>query len=108
MPKLLRVMQASRQPLLRASVALCFRQLARDGHMRQQLASAGAIPALSLLLQSPSSIARQAAARAISNLVVNCGEWLWNYWQALRAGACLWARLVLYARHQPWATYATT
>ncbi|KAL4439178.1 hypothetical protein ABPG77_004080 [Micractinium sp. CCAP 211/92] len=71
-PKLLRVMQASRQPLLRASVALCFRQLARDGHMRQQLAAAGAIPALSLLLQSPSSIARQAAARAISNLVVNC------------------------------------
>lgn len=72
-PKLLRVMQASRQPLLRASVAMCFRHLARDGAMRQQLAAAGAIPALSLLLQSPSSIARQAAARAVSNLVVNCG-----------------------------------
>lgn len=72
-PLLLKVMQASRQPLLRATVAGAFRHLARDSTMRQQLAGAGAIPALALLLQSPSCVARQAAARAISNLVVHTG-----------------------------------
>ncbi len=140
-PALLKVLQASRQPLLRAAVAAAFRHLARDGTMRSQLAEAGAssctaktnqcdclrglardrraacmtvvsasggvghpswcslllgmhtaesvaavpcipacpshlagaIPALSLLLQSPSCMARQAAARAVSNLVVHNG-----------------------------------
>ncbi|PSC69879.1 U-box domain-containing 4 [Micractinium conductrix] len=70
--RLLHVMQSSRQPLLRATVATAFRHLARGAPMRQLLATAGTIPALSLLLQSPSSTARQAAARAVSNLVVNC------------------------------------
>lgn len=68
-------MQASRQPQLRAAVAVAIRHLARDSAMRQQLAAAGAIPALSLLLQSPSCLARQAAARAVSNLVVHNGGW---------------------------------
>ena len=74
--RLLHVMQSSRQPLLRATVATAFRHLARGAPMRQLLATAGTIPALSLLLQSPSSTARQAAARAVSNLVVNCGGWV--------------------------------
>lgn len=41
-------------------------------------ACAGAIPALSLLLQSPSCMARQAAARAVSNLVVHNGGWMFG------------------------------
>lgn len=42
-PALLKVLQASRQPLLRAAVAAAFRHLARDGAMRSQLAEAGAL-----------------------------------------------------------------
>lgn len=41
-PALLKVLQTSRQPLLRAAVAAAFRHLARDGTMRSQLAEAGA------------------------------------------------------------------
>lgn len=44
------------------------------------LRCAGAIPALSLLLQSPSCMARQAAARAVSNLVVHNGGWSGAGW----------------------------
>lgn len=40
-PALLKVLQSSRQPLLRAAVAAAFRHLARDGTMRSQLAEAG-------------------------------------------------------------------
>ena len=76
-PALLQVLQASRQPLLRAAIAAGIRHLARDGTMRAQLAAAGALPVLSLLLQSASGLARQTAARAISNLVVHSGEEGW-------------------------------
>jgi hypothetical protein len=72
--KLLVIMKDGRQPVLRAAAATALRHWARDGGMRASLAAAGAIPALSLLLQSPRNGARQAAARAISNLVVHSGE----------------------------------
>lgn len=73
-PKLMAVLQGTRQPALRTTIATALRHWARDSTMRQALASAGAIPALILLLQCNSSSARQAAARAISNIVVHSGE----------------------------------
>lgn len=86
-PALLRVLQAgggSKHPTLRGVVATAFRHLARDPGSRKRIAEAGTIPSLVSLLQNPSAGTRQAAARALSNLVVNSGE---NKLEAVKFGA---------------------
>lgn len=70
-PSLLRALHSSRHPVLRGTIATAFRHLARDPATRRRIAEAGAIPLLAQLLTSGSRGTRQAAARALSNLVVN-------------------------------------
>lgn len=98
-PALLRVLQGSgaghagsRHPALRGAVAMAFRHLARDPGVRRHVVAAGAIPPLVAALQSPSAATQQAAARAISNLVVNSCE---SKLEAVKASArgrcsCCW------------------
>ncbi|KAL6771524.1 hypothetical protein ACKKBG_A26715 [Auxenochlorella protothecoides x Auxenochlorella symbiontica] len=83
-PATLRALRGARDPALRGVLAGVLRQLARDTAQRRAVAEAGGIAVLAGLLQSPSSHARQAAARALSNVVVNSGK---NKLEAAQFGA---------------------